>query len=760
MKHMARIGIILLCLCLLGCVHAPGEETTVPTTAMQPRVDAAALYADAIAPVSNARQLAYQVSITRQTTVGKETFTENTQQDIILQAGKCSVTEKATYGSYTTDIAEIYADGTVYATVSGSNFSSEMTREEFISRYAPAALLDAALYSTVTASDDCLTITFSDPTGAEAWAADASATVISAAGTVKLDGEGNLLSSTYELTYTVGAATVSSTTTVTLSSPDDAAIEAPADISGYIFPANVDGVRMIERAYGYLLQSDYVTSTAQTSIMSQAVGMVRTQQSSIDTYDDMLSVSQAVSQTNYSTGGDTSTETISELFRNGKYTSSVNGEASTENADVTIDIMRNHCRELLTSNLPELSYVTDVACEDLGSLYLISMTGSDDLGQAYCNELNYTLFQNESFLNDLATSYSTDALGFYLAVDKYTYLPTASGISYSGSHTINDVGYLLTMQTDQSYDLASLSSYESITGQSAPDTQPEAAATPLFYRVTGQGGEEMWLLGTIHAGDDRTAYLPQQITDAFQNADALAVEFDTETFADRLNTDAELQAVIAEAYYHPDGLSAHLSDPSLHKNAEDLMKATGSYNYNTPYLRAAFWSNAIENFYLRQGYRLSADKGMDTRLLKQAHQLEKTVLEIESGEAQIQMKAKWSDALQELLLKVTIDTDAREYADDIAQLYELWCRGDEAALTEAIKEDLSDLTDTEKLLYEEYNHSMFTSRNALMLDAARTYLESGDTVFYAVGLAHLLGEDGLVSTLRDAGYTVTQVTYE
>lgn len=760
MKYMARIGIILLCLCLLGCVHAPAE-TTIPTTAAQPRIDAAALYADAIAPLKSAGQLAYQVSTTRQTTLGAETFTETVQQSIVYQSGNVRLTETVTYGGYTTDITEIYAGGTVYATVSGSNFSSKMTRDAFTSRHAPAALLDATLYSTITASDDCTAITFADPTGAESWAADASAVLTSATGTAKLDSEGNLLGCTYEITYTAGAATVSSTTAVTLSPPDDAAIEVPADTSGYTPLSNLDTVRMIERAYGYLLQSERVTSTAQASIMSQAVGMVRTQQTSINTYDEMLSVSQTISQTNYSTGGETTTETVDELFRDGKYSSRVNGGASTENADVTMDVMRNHCHELLTVNIPDLSYVTEVACEDLGSLYLINFTGSEELGQAFCNDLNYTLFQSETFLNDLSTDYSTQAMNFYLAVDKATGLPTAAGIGYSGSHTINDIGYLLTMQVDQSFDLASLSAYESITGQSSGDTQPETGATPLFYHVTGEDGQEMWLLGTIHVGDDRTAYLPQQITDAFQNADALAVEFDTETFADRMTTDAELQAVIADAYYYADGLTAsHITDSALYSKAESLMKATGNYNYNTPYLRPSVWSTSIENFYLRQGYRLSADKGMDTRLLKQAHSQGKPILEIESGEAQIQMTAQWSDALQELLLKTTVDTTSQEYADGIADLYEKWCQGDEAVLTEAVKDDLSDMTDTEKLLYEKYNHAMMVSRNALMLDAAKTYLESGDTVFYAVGLAHLLSEDGLVNTLRSAGYTVTQVRYE
>ena len=60
-------------------------------------------------------------------------------------------------------------------------------------------------------------------------------------------------------------------------------------------------------------------------------------------------------------------------------------------------------------------------------------------------------------------------------------------------------------------------------------------------------------------------------------------------------------------------------------------------------------------------------------------------------------------------------------------------------------------------LYEEYHSAMETSRNADMLEVAKGYLDSGKTVFFAVGLAHLLGDGGLVQALRDAGYTVTLI---
>ena len=96
----------------------------------------------------------------------------------------------------------------------------------------------------------------------------------------------------------------------------------------------------------------------------------------------------------------------------------------------------------------------------------------------------------------------------------------------------------------------------------------------------------------------------------------------------------------------------------------------------------------------------------------------------------------------------------------LTELYELWCAGDEAALKEYMKDDLSDMTAEEKALYQEYQKAMETDRNKHMAEVAIEYLESGETVFYAVGLAHVIADDGLVNALRDAGYTVELVTYE
>ena len=147
------------------------------------------------------------------------------------------------------------------------------------------------------------------------------------------------------------------------------------------------------------------------------------------------------------------------------------------------------------------------------------------------------------------------------------------------------------------------------------------------------------------------------------------------------------------------------------------------------------------------------------RLLTRAGETGKEILEVEDLLEHYNTTFGLSDETQELSLKDTLGTNRHEYYAAIEELFDLWCSGNEQELTEYINDDSgeSELTAEEKVLYDEYNESMMTVRNKLMKDVAVEYLQSGRTVFYTVGLAHLLAEDGLVNTLRDAGYAVTLV---
>ena len=199
------------------------------------------------------------------------------------------------------------------------------------------------------------------------------------------------------------------------------------------------------------------------------------------------------------------------------------------------------------------------------------------------------------------------------------------------------------------------------------------------------------------------------------------------------------------------------------------LKATGNHNANIAAMKPSILESSISNFYLAQGCQLTSMQGCESRLEQLAKQQEKEIRDVESGLFQMQMLTNWSDELQILLLEDTLESNALEYWTETYELYEAWCAGDEAELRKMISDevDTSEMTEEELAEYEaqkpyieEYNKSMSYDRNDGMLEVAKQYLESGDTVFFAVGLAHLLNNvNGLVDALRAAGYTVEPVQY-
>ena len=207
------------------------------------------------------------------------------------------------------------------------------------------------------------------------------------------------------------------------------------------------------------------------------------------------------------------------------------------------------------------------------------------------------------------------------------------------------------------------------------------------------------------------------------------------------------------------GLSGINSE--LYEAAVSLMKTAGEYTPLSEQYKPFVWSQQIDNFYLSQGRRLTSSKGVDNRLMALAREQEKEILNVESGEFQISMLGSYSDEVQEMILAQSVATVRNEALAATYALYELWCSGDEAAIRERLaamtEEERAEIDPDDLAIYDEYHQKMEVERNAHMLEVAEEYLQGEKTVFFAVGLAHLLGEGGLVDSLRDAGYTVSLI---
>ena len=792
MKQIKRLLALLLCAAMLLGLAACGEdaavppatteapETTAPTEAVtEPPVEQP--YEEACAAVNSASDLSTRVTLNKTTQVAGETFEEEIRQflsfsDIGTDTMAVSSEESVSYSNvYSSSYDEIYADGVLYLTVDDTHrFREEISAGDCLSRYIPAVLLDTSLYASITAeeSDSSTLFTFTGATAAEAWAIPEDAKLVEASGTAQLSASGSLQKSTYSVTYTYGSAQITLEALVYVAI-EPVTVEAPADPEAYTLLECVDAAKMMEASVGYLYQASTYSSSQLESIYSQAAMVVRNQSTILNTYykdDVFVSKSETgVFFRDYS-AYETYEYDLEEKFVDGVFSYSEDGGEAEEVPDVSASYIRALYEAERAVNILALDYWQEATATDLGSLYLIELTLTDEFGDESQGIISDFLWDDENFLMDLASDYVNTELTAYVGIDKYTGLPTSTGYYFEGSHTISGYEYPLSMQVDQSFTAPSLGAYKAITDEMMPEEEPEVPATPLFYHVTGPDGQEMWLFGTIHIGDNRTAYLPQEIYDALASSDALAIECDTEGFDELYEEDEELQEAVSGAYYYSDGTTIvdHI-DPELYEVALKYMKATGSYNMNADYLKPSIWSNSIENFFAYQGFQLTSDQGVEERLTKFAEENGIELREVESSLFQIQMMTGYSEELQELLLEESITYTGESYWGSTMELYELWCAGDEAALMERLSDevDTSELTEEELAEYEnyeelleEYNTAMSYDRNDGMLEVLKGYLESGDTVFVAVGLAHLLNDvNGLVFTLRDAGYTVELVEY-
>ena len=795
-KHRKMIALLLstaLLLSMAGCTQAPAQ-TTAPSTAAPTNAPteppAEELYAAAREALEKASHLTLEVTITTVTDVAGDLFSEKSvqmltykdmdtgdgiilcQEDLFFDVHEDEPElEESDSGAF----REIWYQGNLYVEMDSTyRCQGPLEQEAALSRYTPAVLLNAGLYGSVTseAAAGGTAITFAAPSAAESWAVPPEAELLDAAGTALVNAEGILAEMTYTATYQYGPARVTRTV---CSRPLDTprTVTAPANPDTYTPLTHVDALRQNIRALCLLVQSDSATVSCTESLFSQAAGFLRNQSTTTNLHgqdaDTKVKIETGVFLMDY-TSMEEQRYDLEETYADGQLTTVENGGPPSATSGIGWEDMQLYVTEQMVGEFVDFDYWQDVAQTDLGCALLLEYTLNDDFGSAIQDSICEMLWGDPSFLIALADDYRNGALTGYLSIDKYTGLPVATGYYYEGIHTLEGDEYSLTLQLDQAFETPSLGAWQEITGEMPAETEPENKATPLFYHVTGAEGQEMWLLGTIHVGDARTGFLPEELYQAFAASDALALECNSEAFDKQVEEDDALSEEISGLYFYSDGTTIEgMMEEVEYAQALKLLKATGNYNMNMPYAKPYLWSSSIEQFYLRQGYRLHSDQGVEERLIDWAEELDKEIREVESSLFQIKMLTGFSNELQLEMLRDTLDGDSRDYWESTWELYELWCAGDEEALREELSDevDTSDWTEEEiaeyeasKHLIEEYNKAMSYDRNDGMLKKAVEYLESGDVVFYAVGLAHLLNDvNGLVDALREAGYTVEPVTY-
>ena len=302
---------------------------------------------------------------------------------------------------------------------------------------------------------------------------------------------------------------------------------------------------------------------------------------------------------------------------------------------------------------------------------------------------------------------------------------------------------------------------EKIPVTTAPVTEPDdhqqtaSSISPLLYKVTDADGNTAWLFGSIHVGQDYFYPLPDYVTDAYENADALAVEFDAVAFSKNLK--AQTEAMSKLVYMDGTKISDHIPE-ELYNRGVEVLEECNTYMSLLDMYCPVLWFSLIESAQL-EAFDVDTQLGIDMHFLNDAHDTDKEIQDVESADFQYSMMASFSEALQiELLEGALYSYDHPEESEaELMALIEAWATGNEDDLVALLNEEQTFESEEEALLYAEYNDAMLTQRNISMADFAEDSLTSGKEVFICVGAAHIVGPGAMADLLSQRGYTVEQI---
>ncbi len=461
---MKKISYALLISVFLFIFSACGKNSqNVTTTAnLSKEEKAIVMYNHEVSRINALTSLNITSNIQKSTQIADSVFQEYITQKLVCSSigsekFTAALKEEILTGQQKTEINQFYLGGNTYLSVDGGNFYAASTVENFQKNYIPAVLLTIDKYRNVDVepSAGSTVLHLSDAIQGEDWCLPENATLEVASGRIALNESGQLTESVYSAIYTIDTYSISITVTSTpdFTQPSEAP-ELP-DVSVYKPIQSVMAPRILEESYGYLLQAAEITSQLTTNVKSEAFGLSHTRSFSVSIKgaeeDLSAQIETQVELIDFTRETDVSQAKQTEKFENGVYTLSTDDEENNSDASVTAQDMKSYCQDILIGNIILPKHILDATVTEEADAYRLEFTGSDELAAIITNNAFQSLYSNPEILDKISTVCETQALKYFIVIDRYTGLPRSAGLSFEGSHIIEDNTYSLTYTTDQTY---------------------------------------------------------------------------------------------------------------------------------------------------------------------------------------------------------------------------------------------------------------------------------------------------------------------
>lgn len=259
----------------------------------------------------------------------------------------------------------------------------------------------------------------------------------------------------------------------------------------------------------------------------------------------------------------------------------------------------------------------------------------------------------------------------------------------------------------------------------------------LLWEISGMGMEEpSYLFGTVHIIDSAKFFLDEPVKEKLKTCDKVVFEVNTD--------DPEYQQkAMSVLMMENDSLDNLISTEEYEKiktfYAENLKLPLDKLKKIKPYYLVSF---------IMQMYLPKKIMSYEEELKKLAKHQGKEILGVSTVEKESEI----------LVDRIPLNIQAQMLSNAVDHNEE------RPEITEKLIEAYTDrdidlfykLTKAESSTFEIVFESMFAKRHEVWIPNM-TKLMNNHTCFFAVGVAHLAGEDGLIRLLREKGYTVKAI---
>jgi hypothetical protein len=274
-----------------------------------------------------------------------------------------------------------------------------------------------------------------------------------------------------------------------------------------------------------------------------------------------------------------------------------------------------------------------------------------------------------------------------------------------------------------------------------PAAAQRASGRSFLWKV--QSGENLlYLAGSIHALDQSAYPLAAAFESAFEASGTLVEEIDL----------AEAESLAAAPMLLTRGmyLDGRRFDGTVSADTASLVAARVQQAGLPPEMiqRMKPWMVMLTLTAL-EAQRAGLDPllGLDKHFFDRAKAAGKSIVGLETAESQIDRLDRMPAALQEQLLRSTLeDLDAQR--ESFKTLLTAWQRGDAASIEKILFAAFTD--------YPAAYASLIVERNQNWIPQIEACFARSRPCLVVVGAAHLVGPDGLLALLQARGYAIEQ----